>query len=106
MPQFVPRPSTTGLPITTTTRDQLANVPNMQPTAAADAGKNKVETLFGPPVGVGGNPAPDWTSSWAAEHATAEKEDELTPEVVKEWIRRSKEEVSDGHRMMPILVTP
>lgn len=66
----------------------------MPPTVAADAGKNKVDTLFGPPVGVGWNPAPDWTSSWATEHATAEKEDELTPEVVKEWIRRSKEEVS------------
>ncbi|KAG8853657.1 hypothetical protein FRB96_008074 [Tulasnella sp. 330] len=95
MPQFVPRPPNRGLPTTTTTRDQVVNVLTMPPIVAADAGKNKVDTLFGPPVGVGGNPAPDWTSSWATEHTTSEKEDELTPEVVKEWIRRSKEETSD-----------
>ncbi|KAG8979284.1 hypothetical protein FRB90_008116, partial [Tulasnella sp. 427] len=57
--------------------------------------KGKVETLFGPPVGVGGTPAPEWTvlAGKAELNQTADdQEEELTMDIVQEWIRRNKEE--------------
>ncbi|KAG9023304.1 hypothetical protein FS837_005870, partial [Tulasnella sp. UAMH 9824] len=78
------------------------NMSNLaQPTQTAEGdpnnpnSKSKVETLFGPPVGVGGTPAPDWTllagKAELKEHGE-EEEEELTMDIVQEWIRRNKEE--------------
>lgn len=52
---------------------------------AAEAGKQSSDTLFGPSIGVvaGG---PDWTDS-----IDSEKDEELTPDIVKAWIAKSKE---------------
>lgn len=75
---------------------------NMTDLAASAIGKDGKDTLFGPSIGVVGT-APEWC---AVDAALDEKEnekaremnekdgsgdDELTPEVVKEWVRRSKE---------------
>ncbi|KAG8922862.1 hypothetical protein FRC01_013516, partial [Tulasnella sp. 417] len=76
------------------------NMSNLaQPAQAAAEGdqnsKSKVETLFGPPVGVGGTPAPDWTvlagKAELKEHGEGDEE-ELTMDIVQEWSRRNKEE--------------
>ena len=46
----------------------------------------KQDTLFGPNIGIV-SPGPDWASK-VAEKA---KTDELTPEIVRNWIEKSKE---------------
>ncbi len=51
-------------------------------------GKNqKKDTLFGPSIGVSGE-GPDWCSTKVK---PVKEEDELTSEIVKEWIAKSKE---------------
>lgn len=63
--------------------------------------KGNKDTLFGPSLGVVGN-APSWCSDFSSDYGRDGKgndekcdekweEDELTPEVVKEWVRRSKD---------------
>lgn len=90
-------------PFVATDRHRLANaapasvtinMANLATTQPGDATKSKVETLFGPPVGVGGTAAPEWTSLVSKEDAAAGEEDELTMDVVQEWVKRSKDEVS------------
>jgi len=51
-------------------------------------GKNqKKDTLFGPSIGVSGG-GPDWCSP---KDKLGKEDDELTSEIVKEWIAKSKE---------------
>lgn len=61
--------------------------------------KGNKDTLFGPSIGVVGS-SPSWCSDFSIDygrdvndekHAEGWEEDELTPEVVKEWERRSKD---------------
>ncbi|KAG8907635.1 hypothetical protein FRB99_003097 [Tulasnella sp. 403] len=65
---------------------------NMANLTSQDPSKAKVETLFGPPVGVGGVPTPNWTSMASRNDPGRAEEEELTPDVVQEWVRRSKQE--------------
>lgn len=53
----------------------------------------KTDTLFGPNIGIV-SAGPDWAMSEETLRGVApskEVKDELTPEVVKEWVERSKE---------------
>ena len=56
--------------------------------------KDNKDTLFGPSVGVTNN-TPDWCSGFKENDENDDEKkdfiDELTPDVVKEWIRRSKD---------------
>ena len=59
---------------------------NMGELSGENKDNKKQETLFGPNIGVV-NSGPAWT-----EHGKKQTvEDQLTPEVVKEWIAKSKE---------------
>ena len=72
---------------------------NMANLAPVDETKPKVETLFGPPVGVGGTAPPEWTVVAGKEEMNMSgKEEELTMDVVQEWVKRSKEEVNTPRR--------
>ena len=51
--------------------------------------KENKDTLFGPSIGVAGG-GPDWCEKDSKDGKDAD-EDELTPEVVKDWIRKSKD---------------
>lgn len=55
--------------------------------AASASDKAKNETLFGPALGAV-QPAPDWTNVKAS---TKDLSDELTPEIVRSWIAKSKD---------------
>ena len=56
--------------------------------------KDNKDTLFGPSVGVTNN-TPDWCAGFKENDENDDEKkdfiDELTPDVVKEWIRRSKD---------------
>ncbi|EMD35524.1 hypothetical protein CERSUDRAFT_85481 [Gelatoporia subvermispora B] len=66
-------------------QQQQAVVVNMGDLSLSDsASKNKSDTLFGPNIGIVGG-CPDWTQR----HEKVP--DELTPEIVKGWIAKSKE---------------
>ena len=71
-----------------------ANNPASNSALLVAQGQPKVETLFGPPVGVGGANPPEWTN---IKDGPDEEEEELTMDVVQEWVRKSKEEVSRTH---------
>lgn len=74
------------------------NMANLGPSANDEsANKAKVETLFGPPVGIGGTAAPEWTVLAGRDEINQDKEEELTMDIVQEWVKRSKEEVDDKH---------
>lgn len=59
---------------------------NMGELNSENKDRKKQETLFGPNIGVV-NPGPAWTEDGKKKTV----EDQLTPEVVKEWIAKSKE---------------
>lgn len=57
------------------------------PGGVASENKSKLETLFGPALGAV-QPAPDWTN---VKTSAKEVADELTPEIVRSWIAKSKD---------------
>lgn len=57
---------------------------NINPNEPSASSKKKQDTLFGPNIGIVAK-GPEWTES--REKAI----DELTPEIVRNWIARSKE---------------
>ena len=57
---------------------------NINPSESSSSSKKKQDTLFGPNIGIVAK-GPEWTES--REKAI----DELTPEIVRSWIARSKE---------------
>lgn len=59
------------------------------PTSNATQEKKKQDTLFGPNIGIVSN-GPKWTER------TEKSSDELTPEIVKAWVQKSKEVRSVG----------
>ncbi|EJD51232.1 hypothetical protein AURDEDRAFT_111846 [Auricularia subglabra TFB-10046 SS5] len=83
---------TRGLHMPRFTTQDNPNVPvtGQQPVASAaagDASKTKPETLFGPALGAV-SPAPDWTN---IKSSTKDVADELTPDIVRSWIAKSKD---------------
>lgn len=52
--------------------------------------KENKDTLFGPNIGVVGG-GPEWCEKDRKDSKSVEDEDELTPHVVREWVRKSKD---------------
>lgn len=71
--------------------DVVINMGDLEvPGAGNNDGKKEAkETLFGPSIGVAGG-GPDWCEKDSKDSKNTE-EDELTPDIVKEWIRKSKD---------------
>ncbi|KZT23663.1 hypothetical protein NEOLEDRAFT_1157187 [Neolentinus lepideus HHB14362 ss-1] len=85
---FVARPETTASRTATAMaqgRVDVAALPYLQ-TSNGEEKKNS-DTLFGPSIGIVSN-GPGWTEQMKTHRAA---EDELTPEVIKGWIEKSKQ---------------
>ena len=98
MPPFLARPDTTISRTATAnaaapTRAEDDVVINMAELGQDPDSKNK-DTLFGPSIGVINN-GPKWAQSPKSKAAPG---DELTPEVVRSWVKRSKEVREYEHR--------
>ena len=90
MPPFLARPDTTISRTATAAANAARNEGDVV-ISMADLGqdpdsKNK-DTLFGPSIGVI-NSGPKWAQS---PKTKAAPEDELTPEIVRSWVMKSKE---------------
>jgi len=96
------------------TAPYVANAANVvpQPPATQNAVSEKTingapDTLFGPSLGAVAQ-APEWTNRLAQAGRDKPAQDELTPDIVRQWVQKSKD-VSRSHisaRRYELLVTP